>query len=77
YMTEVAYTFGYYPELNPLRAGLALLQAGIVPAEIHTACELGFGQGTSVNIHGAASGVLWHGTDFNPSQVGFARELAQ
>lgn len=77
YMTEVAYTFGYYPELNPLRARLALLEAGIVPPDIHTACELGFGQGISVNIHAAASGVQWHGTDFNPAQVGFARELAQ
>ncbi|WP_306392880.1 class I SAM-dependent methyltransferase [Telluria beijingensis] len=77
YMTEVAYTFGYYPELNPLRARLALLEAGIVPPEFHTACELGFGQGMSVNIHGAASSTQWHGTDFNPSQVGFARELAQ
>lgn len=77
YMTEVAYTFGYYPELNPLRARLALLEAGIVPPEIHTACELGFGQGMSVNIHQAASGAQWHGTDFNPAQVGFARELAQ
>jgi len=77
YMTEVAYTFGYYPELNPLRARLALLQAGIVPPAVHTACELGFGQGMSVNIHAAASGAEWHGTDFNPAQVGFARELAQ
>lgn len=77
YMTEVAYTFGYYPELNPLRVRLALLQAGIAPPEIHTACELGFGQGMSVNIHQAASGAQWHGTDFNPAQVGFARELAR
>lgn len=76
YMTDVAYTFGYYPELNPLRARLALLHAGIVAPEIRTACELGFGQGVSVNIHHAASGVQWHGTDFNPSQAGFARELA-
>lgn len=77
YMTEVAYTFGYYPELNPLRARLALLDAGIVPPDIHTACELGFGHGISVNIHNAASGAQWHGTDFNPAQVGFARELVQ
>lgn len=77
YMTEVAYTFGYYPELNPLRARLALLEAGIVPPDIKNACELGFGQGVSVNIHQAASSADWHGTDFNPAQVGFARELAQ
>lgn len=76
YMTEVAYTYGYYPELNPLRARLALLEAGIVPPTIGAACELGFGQGMSINIHAAASSAAWHGTDFNPAQVGFARELA-
>lgn len=76
YMTEVAYTFGYYPELNPLRARLALLDAGIVPPDIGVACELGFGQGISVNIHAAAAGAAWYGTDFNPAHAGFARELA-
>jgi len=54
-----------------------LLDAGIVPPDINTACELGFGQGMSVNIHGAASSAVWHGTDFIRAQVGFARELAQ
>jgi SAM-dependent methyltransferase len=77
YMTELAYTYGYYPELNPLRAQLALLDAGIVPPDVQNACELGFGQGMSVNIHAVAAGATWHGTDFNPAQVGFARELAQ
>lgn len=77
YMTEVAYTYGYYPELNPLRAQLSLLEAGIVPPDVRNACELGFGQGISVNIHAAAAGATWHGTDFNPAQAGFARELAQ
>lgn len=77
YMTEVDYTYGYYPELNPVRARLALLDAGIVPPEIGSACELGFGQGLSVNIHQAASGAEWHGTDFNPAQAGFACALAR
>ena len=76
YMTEVAYTYGYYPELNPLRARLALIEAGVTPPNILTACELGFGQGMSINIHAAAADAAWHGTDFNPAQVGFARELA-
>lgn len=76
YVTEVAYTFGYYPELNPLRAQLALIEAGIVPPDVRTACELGFGQGISINVHQAAAGADWHGNDFNPAQVGFARELA-
>ena len=30
----------------------------------------------SVNLHSAAGPTQWWGTDFNPSQAGFARELA-
>jgi hypothetical protein len=59
YVADIGYTFGYYGELNPLSANLALLSAGIVPPEVKTACELGFGQGVSVNIHAAASNVTW------------------
>jgi SAM-dependent methyltransferase len=77
YVADVGYTFGYYSELNPLRVHLAFLNAGLVCPEIHTACELGFGQGLSTNIHAAAGNVQWCGTDFNPSQAGFAKELAQ
>jgi len=50
--------------------------AGYV-ADIGSACELGFGQGISANIHAAASVTQWHGTDFNPSQASFAQELAR
>jgi SAM-dependent methyltransferase len=77
YVTDIGYTFGYYSELNPLRARLPLLQAGVHLPDIATACELGFGQGLSVNIHAAASGVGWHGTDFNPAQAAGAREMAR
>src|ERR1700704_1755901 len=76
YVADIGYTFGYYTELNPLRARLALLTAGLSVPEFGTACELGFGQGVSINLHAAASSTVWHGTDFNPTQVGFARELA-
>lgn len=76
YVADVGYTFGYYTELNPARIGLAFLNAGLVPPKIGAACELGFGQGLSTNIHAAASVTTWHGTDFNPSQAGFAQELA-
>lgn len=76
YMTDVEYTHGYYAELNPLRARLALLNAGHACPEVRTACELGFGQGLSVNLHGAATATEWYGTDFNPVQAAFARELA-
>ena len=76
YVADIGYTFGYYPELNPLRARLAFLNAGLVPPENGMHCELGYGQGMSANIHAAASGSTWYATDFNPAQAGFAQSLA-
>lgn len=52
------------------------LNAGVKPPRVGTACELGFGQGMSANLHAAVSVVEWCGTDFNPAQAGFAQELA-
>lgn len=77
YVADIGYTYGYYTELNPLRVRLAFLNAGLVPPQAGTACELGFGQGVSANLHAAASVVQWSGTDFNPAQAGFAQELAR
>lgn len=57
YVADIGYTYGYYQELNSLRARLALLHAGLVPPGEGAACELGFGQGLSVNIHAASSGI--------------------
>jgi SAM-dependent methyltransferase len=76
YVADIDYTFGYYAELNPLRAKLAFLEAGLVPPKLGTHCELGFGQGLSVNMHAAASGSTWYATDFNPAQAGFAQSVA-
>ncbi len=77
YVAEIDYTYGYYGELNPLRSNMALLYGGYAaPAEFGTACELGFGQGLSVNMHAAGSQTQWYGNDFNPAQASFARELA-
>jgi len=77
YVADIGYTFGYYQELNPLRAKLAFLNAGLVPPDHGTHCELGFGQGMSANIHAAASGSTWHAADFNPAQAGFAQSIAR
>jgi len=77
YIADIGYTFGYYTELNPLRASLAFLNVGLVPPGSGTHCELGFGQGVSANIHAAASGCTWHATDFNPAQAAFAQSLAR
>jgi hypothetical protein len=76
YASGLDYLYDFQPELSPLRVQLTLLAAGVAAPRIATACELGFGQGLSVNIHAAAQAVRWYGTDFNPSQVAFARELA-
>jgi SAM-dependent methyltransferase len=76
YVADIGYTFGYYQELNPLRARLAFLNAGLVPPDNGVHCELGYGQGMSANIHAAAAGSTWYATDFNPSQAAFAQSLA-
>jgi len=75
YVADIGYTFGYYTELNPQRVKLAFLNQGLVFPEVGSACELGFGQGLSANIHAAASVTQWSGTDFNPAQASFAQEL--
>lgn len=77
YVSEIGYAYGYYTELNPLRAPLAFLHAGLRPPELGTHCELGFGQGLSINIHGAASAHASYGTDFLPGQAGFAIDMAK
>ncbi len=79
YVTDIGYIFGYSSELNPLQARLPLLNAGWAVPDWLTqgpACELGMGQGVSINMHAAASATTWYGTDFNPSQAAFAQQLA-
>lgn len=40
-------------------------------------CELGFGQGVSVNVHTASSTGVFYGTDFNPAHASHANMLAE
>ncbi|MGO1855606.1 MAG: class I SAM-dependent methyltransferase [Psychrobacter sp.] len=75
YVSDIDYTYGYYPELNPHNVKIPFLMAGLEVPKFITACELGFGQGMSINAHAAASNIEWYGTDFNPSQASFAQEL--
>ena len=75
YVTDVTYTMNYKPEINPLLIELAFLCAGLKPPQINTACELGFGQGLSLNFHATGSTVSWFGNDFNKKHALFAREL--
>ena len=77
YMTEMEYVYTYHSHLNPLHMHLAMLSAGYLPRAVSTACELGFGQGISLNMHSASSSVSWYGTDFHPGHAGFAMGLAE
>ena len=76
YITEVGYEWGYFSELNPMRAQIALLCNGFACGQIKTACELGFGQGVSMNMHAAGGEVEWYGNDFNPSHALVAQKMA-
>ena len=79
YQADHLYTYGYYGEMNPLKAKFLFNHSGLAFPDMSSgyACELGFGQGVSINMHAVASNTTWYGTDFNPSQVNFARHLTQ
>lgn len=77
YVADIGYTFGYYTELNPVRIKAALTYHGIESPAVGFACELGFGQGVSTNLHANSTTCEWWGTDFNPSQTAFALDLAR
>ena len=80
YVAEIGYTYGFYRELTPALIQYTLLENGFMPPAMegpYSYCELGFGQGMSINLLAAANprGTFW-GTDFNPEQAAFAREIA-
>lgn len=77
YVAELDYPHGYTADLNPARLALPFLLAGLAVPDVTNACELGFGQGLSLNIHAASGKALWHGTDFLPGQALQARHTAQ
>lgn len=80
YQTEVNYTYGYYRDLSPNYQKFCLLLNGIESPnfqEHRTHCELGFGQGVSINIHAASSSANFYGTDFNPAHAAHANQLAE
>ena len=79
YFTDVGYTYGYYRDINPTFHRFCLLLRGFAAPEptadsVH--CELGFGQGVSINHHAAATPGLFVGTDFNPAHAAHANTLA-
>ena len=75
YNNENDYTLTYCTDISPLRIAYSLLINGSKPPEIAHACELGFGQGLSINFHATDTDVSWTGNDFIPSHVTFASEM--
>lgn len=76
YVNHVTYTHGYYPSLNPRNMIIPFLMARLPVPKVVNACELGFGQGVSLNVHAAAGRAKWYATDFNPAHALFAQNLA-
>ncbi len=80
YITDLGYTHGFYRELTPrLLEMVALVRGCRSPntTEPLRYCELGCGQGFSVNLLAAANPrIEFHATDFNPAQIAAARDLA-
>ncbi|MCD2184973.1 class I SAM-dependent methyltransferase [Rhizobium sp. GN54] len=78
YFTDLNYTHGYYPEMNPAMLRLACLCNAVEPQlpEAPSYLELGFGQGVTINMLAAASSGSYWGTDFNAAQAVEARKLA-
>lgn len=77
YFTDVGYTYGYYREINPVFQRFCLLLHGLAVGEAPDGahCELGFGQGVSINLHAAANPGQFVGTDFNPAHAAHASTL--
>lgn len=77
YVTELPYTLGYYPELDPRHIGARLSSFGLQPPRFARACELGFGQGLSLAVHAVAGDAAWWGNDLLPQHVATVRSLTQ
>lgn len=80
YVADMGYTHGFYRELTPTLLSFVALTRGQRGPDVTgplTYCELGCGQGFSMNLLAAANPhIRFYATDFNPSQIAGARTLA-
>lgn len=78
YVSDVAYTLGFYREMSPPMLNYALALGGIAgPAGPLRYCELGCGRGYGTALLAAANpGSSFVGIDFNPGHIREAQELA-
>lgn len=76
YNEDLDYTYGYFSDWTLSKLKLGCIQRGVEPPNIKNACELGFGQGVTINLLGCKSDVNWYGTDFNTNHANYANDLA-
>jgi len=80
YVTDIEYTYGYYPELAPVLLNYIAVLGGHKPRPIEgefSYCELGCGNGVSTNVMAACyPRGSFYGVDFNPNHIANANEVA-
>jgi SAM-dependent methyltransferase len=80
YVTDIEYVHGVYRELGPSALNFVLLIQSLEPIALQdgfTYCDLGCGQGESVNLFAACHPEgQFHAVDFNYAHIAGARELA-
>lgn len=80
YVAELEYVAGFYPEMGPASLNFALLMQGIEPLPLQhgfTYCDLGCGQGVSLNLFAACHPEgAFHAVDFNQAHIVGARAAA-
>ena len=81
YISDVAYTDGYYAELAPVHLNYIALLNDCQPRALDrpfTYCELGCGNGHTVTLLAAAyPHAQFYAVDFNPAHVAKARQWAE
>ncbi len=82
YVVDIDYTHGFYQELTPSLLGFFALLQGLQSPDLGgnslAYCELGSGQGFSTTLLASANPHIdFYATDFNPTHVAGARELAR
>ncbi len=81
YIADIEYVTGFYREQSPDFLNFVCLLNGYEPHHLddgYTYCELGCGLGYTVSVLAAADPRgRFHGIDFNPAHIAYARNLAE
>lgn len=76
YNTDIEYTEKFYSDWSLSNLKLQCALKGIEMPTISKACELGYGQGITINLLAANGEVSWFGTDFLPAHADNAQILS-